>query len=367
MNRILLVFEDYGELMELESSLKRVGFDVIGISSEYSLSEQILSFNPEVVIGSGKGAKVNSIGVGKRLKEMTRWQGKAILLFQQNFKPSPQDLIKIRVDMILESPVPPLRMVQVLAKILGHDEAVLLERLNKAIHVESGAKSPGSGSGASGSAEDDAIYVTGKAPKEEGDASVSGRFSLQDSSEESDVSSENEVANKGMEFRLGERMTSAIPESDSLSSEESGFADVDLKALERELLGGGEPEVERIDVSSTESPVAEEDVFDGGLSSAESTADEDSLAVKTAQDLEPAGDLDTDAASLELRQAELGLAEKIAKYSAMVADVKVSPKSTVSRVEARKRQRQLVADWDGGDLRNQDSLRREFTKALFKK
>ncbi|MNL88326.1 hypothetical protein D3C87_2179660 [compost metagenome] len=57
----------------------------------------------------------------------------------------------------------------------------------------------------------------------------------------------------------------------------------------------------------------------------------------------------------------------MAKYSAMVADVKVTPKSTVSRVEARKRQRQLVADWDTENLQDQDDLRREFTKALFKK
>ena len=95
MNKILLVYEDYTDLMSVEATLKKVGFDVIGLSSEYSVAEQMLSFNPDVVVGSGRGGKVSSLGVGKRLKEMSRWQGKAILIFPANFKPTPQELLKI--------------------------------------------------------------------------------------------------------------------------------------------------------------------------------------------------------------------------------------------------------------------------------
>ena len=107
MNKILLVYEDYADLMAVESTLKRVGFDVVSVSSEYSLQQQMLAFNPDVVVGAGRGGKVSSLGVGKRLKEMARWHGKSVLIFPANFKPSPQDLIKIRVDMILEAPVLP--------------------------------------------------------------------------------------------------------------------------------------------------------------------------------------------------------------------------------------------------------------------
>ncbi|MNJ94620.1 hypothetical protein D3C87_123220 [compost metagenome] len=352
MNKILLVFEDYGELMGVESSLKRVGFDVLGISNEYSLSEQVLSFNPEVVIGSGRGGKVNSIGVGKRLKEMTRWQGKSVLLFPPNFKPSPQDLIKIRVDMILESPVPPLRMVQVLAKLLGHDEAVLLERLNKAIHVDNAPKTgTGSGGSSAGAAEDEAFYVKGKNPEGSQSSEVGGRFSLQENPEDSQISGGNSGKTRGMEFRLGERMTAAEPETaQGFQSEGDGFADVDLKALERELLGGGEPAVERVEAAD---PALEAEILNLPSTTEESVGDEENFDAATA--------------SAELRKAEDGLAEKIAKYSALVADMKLTPKSTVSRVEARKRQRQLVGDWDAEGLKDQDDLRREFTKALFKK
>ncbi|MNL62627.1 hypothetical protein D3C87_1866620 [compost metagenome] len=57
----------------------------------------------------------------------------------------------------------------------------------------------------------------------------------------------------------------------------------------------------------------------------------------------------------------------MARYAEMTKDVNVAPKSTVTRVEARRRQKALVADWDADNLNKLDDLRREFTKALFKK
>ena len=59
MNKILLVYEDYADLMSVEGTLKKVGFDVIGLSSEYAIAEQVLAFNPDLVVGSGRGGKVN--------------------------------------------------------------------------------------------------------------------------------------------------------------------------------------------------------------------------------------------------------------------------------------------------------------------
>lgn len=332
MNKILLVYEDYADLMSVESTLKKVGFDVIGLSSEYSVAEQMLSFNPDVVIGSGRGGKVSSLGVGKRLKEMTRWQGKSVLVFPANFKPTPQELIKIRVDMILEAPVAPLRILQVLAKMLGHDEAQLLERLNKAIHLENPQKPGGAAVGGGKFTTDaEAILVRGNT---EGGSDTS--FALGEESQEGaegfDLNTENKK--ESMKFRFGERMNEADREEASGGGVEEAFPDVDLKSLERELLGGGAPEVERIEVAG----------------------EADELASP-----------EQEAARADLKRAQEKLAEKMKKYSAMVGDVKVAPKSTVTRVEARRRQRQLVADWDAESLNEIDKLRREFTKALFKK
>lgn len=333
MNKILLVYEDYADLMAVESTLKRVGFDVVSVSSEYTLQQQMLAFNPDVVIGSGRGGKVSSLGVGKRLKEMARWHGKSVLIFPANFKPSPQDLIKIRVDMILEAPVAPVRIVQVLAKLLGHDESVLLERLNKSMHVESPQKTPSTpAGGVKFNTENEAILVKGSS--EEG---TSGKgFSLdqevQESSAEFSLNIEEERENP--RFKFGERMTSVDRAESAASAEDAAFPDVDLKALERELLGGGAPEVEKIDISSDSGQAVEEDV---------------------------------NPARAELQKAQEGLADRIKRYAQIVADVTVSPKSTVTRVEARRRQKELVADMDKENIKELDELRRDFTKALFKK
>lgn len=335
MNKILLVYEDYADLMSVESTLKKVGFDVIGLSSEYSVAEQMLSFNPDVVVGSGKGGKVSSLGVGKRLKEMGRWQGKSVLIFPANFKPAPQDLIKIRVDMILEAPVAPLRLLQVLAKLLGHDEAQLLERLNKAIHMESPQKTAATNVGGKFTAEGEAIYVKGSSDENESDANFKLNNEAQEGSQNFDLNTEDKK--ESMRFRFGERMNEA-DRDESGGSAESGdvaFPDVDLKSLERELLGGGAPEVERVDVV-TELP---------------------------SEKLPPEQEM----ARVELEKAQAKLAEKMKKYSALVADVKVTPKSTLTRVETRRRQRDIVADWDKKNINELDELRREFTKALFKK
>ncbi|MFS4457593.1 hypothetical protein [Bdellovibrio sp. HCB2-146] len=319
MSKVLLVYEDYADLMNVEATLKRVGFDVLGVSSEYSLADQMLGFNPEVVVGSGRGGKVTTLGVGKRLKEMTRWQGKSILIFPANAKPAPQDLLKIRVDMILEAPVPVMRLVQVIARLSGQDEGAIMDRLNK-MSLDTQGKNNQTGGGVSRTTpEEEAIFVKGN-------------------SEEADAAEhvEEDSERRRVEFRFGERMNAADSEKSgfSLTSEEA-FPDVDLSALERELTGGGTPEPEKIETFVEEEPLSP--------SGAEGNPQE------------------------ELAKAEAGLKAKMARYAEMTKDVKVAPKSTITRVEARRRQKALVADWDTENLNKLDELRRDFTKALFKK
>lgn len=344
MNKILLVYEDYADLMSVEGTLKKVGFDVIGLTSEYSVAEQMLAFNPDLVIGAGKGGKVSSLGVGKRLKDMTRWQGKAILIFPANFKPNPQDLIKIRVDMVLEAPVPPLRLVQVIGRMLGHDEAMLLDRLNKAMHVESPQKTATTVSGKY-SPEGEAIYVKGTTPEEASEDASLRTERVHENSE--DVALSDEEQGEKIAFRFGDRMQSADSEQVSTESSESAFPDVDMKAFERELFGGGVSEVERIEEATPQ-------VVDEVLSTQSSPAEE-SLEEVSVRALE------------SLKKAEGSLRDKMNKYAKMVEDVKVAPKSTVTRVEARRRQKTLEETWDKENVSEIDRLRQEFTKALFKK
>jgi hypothetical protein len=342
MSKILLVYEDYADLMSVESTLKKVGFDVIGLSSEYAVSDQIISFNPDVVIGAGKGAKVSSLGVGKRLKEMTRWSGKSVLIFPANFKPSPQDLIKLRVDMILEAPVAPLRIVQVLAKLLGHDEGSLLEKLNKAIHLETPGAKPVSPAAAQGkfNTENEAIFVKGNSPEEGEEAPAGVGFNLdnQPQGEGAEFNLNSEEERETPRFKFGGKFQTADAEPEQQAKvQEEAFPDVDLKALERELLGGGAPEVEKVENVPAPAPV------------------ESKVEVPPSK------------ARQDLQKATAKLAERMKKYTDLVADVKVAPNSTITRVESRKRQLDIASEWDRESINDLDKLRQEFTKAMFKK
>ncbi|UOF01656.1 ANTAR domain-containing protein [Bdellovibrio reynosensis] len=371
MNKILLVYEDYADLMSVEAALKRVGFDVIGLTSEYAMSDQMLAFNPDLVVGSGKAGKVSSLGVGKRLKENARWHGKSVLIFPANFKPGPQDLLRIRADMILEAPVPPLRLVQVIGRILGHDEAVLLERLNKAMHVESPHKPGGVGGSAAAGAhggkptpEGEAIYVKGTV--EEKAVAAEEEF-LAPAEERQGKDQEfllsNEEDKEKAKFKFGDRMAEAQKEDASNDMAEA-FPDVDLKALEQELLGGGTPEVERVEVVSevSESTEPVETLKVEGTVPSDATAEVSGEVAPASEEQQLQAK-----ASEELLKAEQTLKERVSKYSQMVAGVNLPPQSTITRVEARRRQKGLEGDWDSQNLKDQDELRREFTKALFKK
>jgi hypothetical protein len=254
--------------------------------------------------------------------------------------------------MILEAPVPTNRLIQVLAKLLGHDEAMLLDRLGKTMAVE-GTDTKTSSSGKGGAAgQEDAIYVKGSHEEADPDSRVSDSLSV-----------EKMEDSEPRGFRFGDRMSGADVEESQESAVETAFPDVDLKALENELLGGGEPDVERIEPTENEEFAEENE--DLPTFEAEPSVEPSPLTVLAGAE-EPQESVAVDA-TMELRQAELGLAEKMAKYKALTADVKVSPKSTTSRVEARKRQRELQKGWETETLHNQDELRREFTKALFKK
>ena len=61
MVKVLLVYEDFNELTLTESCLKKVGFDVVGISNELLVSDQLLAFYPDIVVAHGKNGKVSRL------------------------------------------------------------------------------------------------------------------------------------------------------------------------------------------------------------------------------------------------------------------------------------------------------------------
>jgi FixJ family two-component response regulator len=70
MLRVLLVLEDYGELMFLQTVLKKVGFDVDAIQNPRLFSDSLLSFNPEIVVMTAYGKRVKGLELSRTIKHV---------------------------------------------------------------------------------------------------------------------------------------------------------------------------------------------------------------------------------------------------------------------------------------------------------
>lgn len=136
MFKVLVVYDEYNELISVESTLKKVGIDVIGLGTEFSFKEKMLSFNPDAVLVHGKGYKFTTTAIGKKLKEMNRWKGKSILIYPPDQDPQPEDLLNLRMDLMLQSPVSSIRILQVIAILFGKEEDVLVNRYHRALELE---------------------------------------------------------------------------------------------------------------------------------------------------------------------------------------------------------------------------------------
>ena len=252
MSKVLLIFEDYTELNTILFTLKKVGFDCIGITTEFGTSEQVISFNPDIVIASGKGPKVSTVGVGRRLKEMPRWTGKAVLIFAPGFKPKPEDLMKIRMDVVLEAPVENVRLIQVLAKLTNQDDQVLIEKLIKSMAQENITKETSFTVGSNKSS-NDKVYVGGGVDTKKTDQDLIIVGGVEKQSEESStpkkassevLSPEKPVAplsspsafddlNRREKANAGRRpQFSLTPETNSKNNSEPLFGNLDEKKTE---------------------------------------------------------------------------------------------------------------------------------------
>lgn len=136
MDRVLLLMDDLQAAAHLEMTLRRVGFDVEIITNEFHLSEKLLSFNPDYILAKGVGPRVSTLSVGKKLKDTFKFSGKVILVFPQNVRPTPDDLIQIRMDLLLFDPVSAIRLVANLLSMTTTDKEIITDKLQRLAHTD---------------------------------------------------------------------------------------------------------------------------------------------------------------------------------------------------------------------------------------
>lgn len=315
MSKILLVFENYTEMVVVETQLKRVGFDTVGIGSELSLSNHVIELNPSIIVAYGQGNRVSTLSVAKKLKEMIRWNGKVILIFPESMKPTADDLLRIRMDMALEAPPKVERIIQVIARLQNLDEIQLLEKLQSIGSPESA----------------DQMFKSPLHQQSDPNTNVGlQKFRLQ-----SDT-----AVKKDRPSSESERSYTRAPENDGATQ----ILEFLQKQEDKKDNPGksGKKKIEPI-------PHAEGDVT--------KQLDQFSRYVRgDGRDL-----------AEETRQVLSDSTSRMEKYKNFLTDVVLQPQSTLQRKLTRRVQQQIMQGISMQEVENQDERRRDFTRALFQK
>ena len=131
MDRVLVISEDIQYVSHLEMTLRKVGFDVESITNEYNLQEKLLSYNPDYIVAKGEASRASAQNIGKKLKENSKFTGKIVLVFSENQQSSPEDFIKLRMDLLLFEPIGAMKLVSQLLTLTQFDKEAMFERLMK--------------------------------------------------------------------------------------------------------------------------------------------------------------------------------------------------------------------------------------------
>ena len=126
MLRVLMVLEDYGELMFLQTVLKKIGFDVDAIQNPRSFQDSLLRMNPDILIMTAFGKRVKGLELAKATKKVRDLP--KILLLATSEQGREED---IAVNAWLESPLGAVMMLDTIADLCGLSKQVLQEKFHK--------------------------------------------------------------------------------------------------------------------------------------------------------------------------------------------------------------------------------------------
>lgn len=130
MLRLLLVIDDYNEMVYLQTLLKKLGFDVEGIQNQRKFEESLLSVNPQVVVATARGKRVDGLAIANEMaKKAVR--PKIILLRTSQQGISEKEFELPQIDVVLDSPVNIKLLLGALAQVGGIDDQVLLDKYSK--------------------------------------------------------------------------------------------------------------------------------------------------------------------------------------------------------------------------------------------
>lgn len=347
MAKILLAYDDYAVMMSAETAFKKAGHETLALNNEANIIDQISNFLPDFVVAYGSGEKVNCVRVGEKLKAMGDYNGSVVLIFAPHARPTPDDLIRVRVDHVLEAPVPPARLTNLVAN-------------------------------ASKNKKEEKIFVRSKASavpakKEESQFIEGGNENQTKTTVKSDPSPKDPVKTFSKEAPATAPVASATtppaepvqkaptearpkPKLEARSNEDEGsgsglFGGIDLKSLEKEVLNSLPPLPPKKTVLEEMADMKKKEAS-GEFSHHQS---------------EPDTPINLESIHADLKNAQESRQERMAKYNSLELPSFDLTKSTVDKRSAKRSLREMAKEWDEAELKSQDELRREFVKSLLKK
>lgn len=139
MKRILLVTEDFNEMTFLETLLKKLGFDAMGIQNPAQASDKAMAMNPEMLILSDfiKGNSTHQI-----LETLVSYRPNMfVILMKTDLKTTNLHVAEF-VNRAVKSPVDPVDFIQNVGEVANLNTEALLEKYYKLGLFKGGAPSP---------------------------------------------------------------------------------------------------------------------------------------------------------------------------------------------------------------------------------
>ncbi len=133
MRRILILIEEYNEMVFIETFLRKIGFDVVGIQKASKLEGELLSFNPNILFISGKSKQIPAVEICKDiLKKHGESSPNIIYLYSGKPTESMMELDGL-VSAFIESPVDPGKLIHIISVIGEMDEEKLINKYQKMV------------------------------------------------------------------------------------------------------------------------------------------------------------------------------------------------------------------------------------------
>lgn len=131
MKRVMLIYDDFAEMTQTETTFKKVGLDVYSKSNELRLKEEFMTFRPDVVVISGKGLKFLTLNVATKIKDLKNYKGKVVLLLSKDQKINSDELLKHSQSTLLESPIKVETLIETLCRLFGIKSEPFIEKLQR--------------------------------------------------------------------------------------------------------------------------------------------------------------------------------------------------------------------------------------------